>query len=286
MEMLQLGPVVLNRQLLAVVAALAAGYAAARAAIRRLPERGAPVANVLLDGLLIGFLVWKAMPAVRDPSLLWPDPLKALMVSGGAADAGIGLVAGLIAVLAGGLLRGVALRAIADAAAVGAAAFLAVNGLAGGWKYGMATGLPWGVTLSDPALRYHPVNLYEALLGLILLAAAASGRAPAGDGRTGARLVPLLGAGLLAVSLTDRHGLTWWLLAPDQWLAAVLAVAGLFLPRLYILWEAVQERRGFPLAKGDSKEKRRQEKKNKRQTRQAEPSGSDKWTGGPNRPAE
>src|SRR5690606_20831046 len=72
----------------------------------------------------------------------------------------------------------------------------------------------------------------------------------------------------------------------DQWLAAVLAVAGLFLPRLYILWEAVQERRGFPLAKGDSKEKRRQEKKNKRQTRQAEPSGSDKWTGGPNRPAE
>jgi|GEM_PF-1960328 len=287
MEMLQLGPFALNRELAGAFAALAAGCAAALAAVRRSPWKGTPLAGLLLDGVVIGLFVWKALPAVRDPSVLWPNPLKALMVAGGAADAAVGLAAGLLFVLAGSLLRGVTLRALADAAGRGAAAFLAVGGLAGGAKYGLATDLPWGVSLADPALRYHPLHLYEALLGFILLAVAAAGRAQTGDGRTGARLVPLLGAGLLAVSLAAGGGRTWGPLTPVQWLACALAAAGIFLPRLYILWEAVQERRGWQLAKGDSKEQRRQARKNERPSSPPpERPGFDKRTDGPNRPAE
>lgn len=287
MELLQLGPFALNRQLLALVLAMAAGYAAVRLAFRRSPRRQTPLSDVILNGLIIGFLVWKALPAVRDPSLLWPNPLKALMVPGGFAEAAIGAAAGLAYAVIASLVRGIPLRALADAAGIGLAAFLPVRGLAGGWKYGVPTDLPWGVSLADPALRYHPLNAYEALLGLALLAAAMAARTRTGDGRTGARLLPLLGAGLVAISLFARTDAVWLLLTPAQWFGASLFAVGLFLPRLYILWEATQERRGWRMPQGDSKEQRKQAKQNARNASPPpEQPGFNKKTDGPNRPAE
>jgi phosphatidylglycerol:prolipoprotein diacylglycerol transferase len=287
MEMLQLGPFVLNRQLAAVFLALVAGYAAAVLALRRSPWKASPLPEVILNGMLIGFLAWKAIPAVRDPSLLWPNPLKALMVPGSSADAGIAVAAGLLYALAVSLMRGISLRALSDAAACGGAAFLLVHGLAGGRAYGTPTGLPWGISLADPALRYHPLHVYEALLGLLLLAVPLAARMRAGEGRAGVAMFPLAGAGLLAVSLFARHDRTLLLLAPVQWLGIGLFAAGLFLPRLYILWEAVQERSGWHLAKGNSKEQNKKARKNTQGGSTApEQAGYDKKTNGPDRPAE
>ena len=49
MEMLQLGPFALNRQLAAVFLALVAGYAVAVFAIRRSPWKDSPLADVILN---------------------------------------------------------------------------------------------------------------------------------------------------------------------------------------------------------------------------------------------
>jgi phosphatidylglycerol:prolipoprotein diacylglycerol transferase len=287
MEMLQLGPFVLNRQLAAVFLALVAGYAAAVLAIRRSPWKASTLPDVILNGMVIGFLLWKALPAVRDPSLLWPNPLKALMVPGSSADAGIAVASGWLYALIVSLMRGISLKALADAAACGIAAFLLVHGLAGGRTYGIPTGLPWGVSLTDPALRYHPLHVYEALLGLLLLAVPLAVRIRAGEGRLGIALFPLAGAGLLTVSLFARHDRTLLLLAPVQWLGIGLLAAGLFLPGLYILWEAVQERRGWRLAKGNSKEQNKKARKNAQGGSPGpEQAGFNKKIDGPDRPAE
>src|SRR5690606_21949351 len=153
-----------------------------------------------------GFFVWKLLPAVRDVSLLWPNPLKALMVVGGAADVLVGLLAGSAYTINASLRRGVTLRELAHAAAYGGAVFLVVHAVSGGWSYGAPTGLPWGIALSDPSLRYHPLNVYEALTGLGAVAVLLISRMRMGEGRAGSVGLPLLGMGLVAVSLFGRAG--------------------------------------------------------------------------------
>lgn len=287
MELLHLGPFVLHRQLAAAIVGALAGYGAVVLAARRTKWRSAPLADVILNGLVIGFFVWKGLPAMRDPSLIWPNPLKALMVSGSAADAGLAAAIGLLYVAAASLVRGITLRALADALAFGGAVFLAVYGLAGGWAYGTLTGLPWGISLSDPALRYHPLNAYAALLGFALSVVPLALRTRMGGGKAAAVILPAMGAGLLVISLFARKAASFLLFTPVQWMGAGLLAVGLILPRLYILWEAIQERREWRMAQGDSKEQRKQARENKRNASPSpEQPGFNKKTDGPNRPAE
>src|SRR5690606_27856843 len=125
------------------------------------------------------------------------------------------------------------------------------------------------------------------LVGLSALLVVSAGCMNFGEGRAGAAALPLIGAGLLAVSLFDRAGRTVvLLLSPVQWLGLGLLAAGLIVPRLYILWETRQERRGLQLAQNDSREQQ-QARKNRRKTSPApEHPGFNKKTDGPNRPAE
>lgn len=288
MELLQIGPFALHRQMLALLVSALAGFGMAWLAIRRTPWKQAPLADTLLNGFLIGFFVWKLFPALLDVSLLWPNPLKALMVTGGAMAAFAGLLTGVVYVVVASIRRGVTLRALTDAAAYGGAAFLLVQAVAGGWSYGALTRLPWGIVLTDPSLRYHPLNVYEGLVGLVVLLVVVFGRMKVGEGRAGAAALPVIGAGLVVVSLFGRGDLApVWLLSPVQWLGLGLLVAGLIAPRLYILWETQQERRGWQLAQNDSKEQQQQARKNRRNTSPApEHPGFNKKTDGPNRPAE
>lgn len=288
MELIQIGPFTLHREMLAFLLSAVAGYAFLLLAIRRSPWRQTPLADVLLNGFMVGFVVWKLLPALRDVSLLWPNPLKALMVMGGAVEVLAGLLTGVTHAIIASLRRGVTLRALSDAGAYGGAVFLVVHAATSGWSYGVQTGLPWGIALSDPSLGYHPLNVYEALTGLVTVAVLLALRMKVGEGRAGAAGLPLLGAGLVTVSLFDRvDQVSVFLLSPAQWLGLGLLAAGLIAPRLYILWETQQERRGWQLAQNDSKEQQKQARKNRQNTSPApEQPGFNKKTDGPNRPAE
>ncbi|TCP55521.1 prolipoprotein diacylglyceryltransferase [Tumebacillus sp. BK434] len=80
---------------------------------------------------------------------------------------------------------------------------------------GMQTSLPWAVTLGEST--YHPLNLYQALLALLILALRRSGYLSLG----------LLGGGLLLLSLLQVHPHTQFGLASVQWLWLLLTAVGL-----------------------------------------------------------
>ncbi|ARU61806.1 hypothetical protein CBW65_12775 [Tumebacillus avium] len=79
---------------------------------------------------------------------------------------------------------------------------------------GVQSALPWAVEHGENT--YHPLNLYQAALALLILALRRSGYLSLG----------LLGGGLLLLSLLQVHPYTQFGLAAVQWLWLLLVAAG------------------------------------------------------------
>lgn len=286
MRAMQLGPFYLNLNLLVVLVSAAAGYAVIWWVLRRSAWRESPLADMLLNALMLGLAGWKLSPFLLQPALLWTSPLRGIMMLGGVREALIGAIIAIWYLLWSSLVKGLTLRLIADSLAYGAISFWLVQALFGGWRYGKLTSLPWGIPLSDPALRYHPLNLYELAAAALLAGVLLFGRWQLGDGRAGQMGLFGVGAGLFAISLAAMDSPFGGILTGVQWISLLVMGLGLIVPRMYILWEAYQERRGFVLADSDSKAARRQERDNQRRGQTApEQKGYDKKLDGPNKPS-
>lgn len=175
-----MGPLGVRTALVVVIAAVFAG---AWLAGRRLRQRDLPVALVydfvtpaLLSGL-VGARLWYAL--VFDPAWYLGRPLELLAVwKGGFAEEG-GFLAALLAAVWWCRRRGVGFWSFADAVGPGVAlgqALARVGALMGGTGYGTPTALPWAITFSDPnaaaplGIPLHPTQAYELLASLCLTA--------------------------------------------------------------------------------------------------------------------
>lgn len=285
-EAMQLGPFYVNMRLLAVLISGAAAYAVIFGMLRCGVWRNSPLGEIVLNTLMIGLAAWKLAPFLLQPSLLWTSPLKGILMIGGARETFIGGTIAIAYMLLTAMKEGVSLRLLSDSLAYGMIAFWIVHAVLGGWHYGKLTGLPWGISLGNPDLRYHPLNVYELLAAVLLGSMLIFGRMKLGEGRAGRIGFLGVGAGGFAISLFAMGSPFGVILTGGQWMALLGAGLGLILPRMYILWEAYQERRGYVMADEDSKAAKRQERHNK-QAGQTEPEqkGYDKKLDGPNKPS-
>lgn len=290
MEALQIGPLYLNWSLLSLLVSAAAGYTAVGYIMRSSKWKQSGISDLLMSSLAIGLLVWKLSPFLFEPSSLWRAPLKVIMSQGGTLEAVIGMVAAGTYLLLGTYRRGLPLKLPADSIAYGAAVFLAVHGLLGGWEYGKRTDLPWGIVLKDPDFSYHPVNVYEILIGAVLAVIYIRGRMKPGDGRAGRSFFLYGGIGLFAISLFEAKGAVSFLFTGKQWGYVLMMGIGLFFSWLYILWETYLERRQSRVANNDSKAQQEHERENEQAAKEAAAMNGedhfDKRLDGPNRPAE
>ena len=161
-------------------AVLLALWLAGREARRRglapnaVEEVGAGVVLAGLAGARLAYVLgW-------EPELLWSDPIGVVAVWRG----GLALHGGLLAGFATGVWlcrhRKLDPWRLADAAAPGALLGQAIGRIGcflSGDAYGLPTTVPWAVIFTHPAalaprgIPLHPVQLYEAALDLVLLAA-------------------------------------------------------------------------------------------------------------------
>ncbi len=242
METVQIGPFYVNWSLLSGIIAAVAAYAAVALVIRRTEWRSSSLMDLIFNTMVIGFLGWKLAPYVLQPAMIWRSPLKGLLMQGGLYAILIGAAAATLYLFIRGFRSQLPLRLIMDALGYGAAILLAVRALIGGARYGSLTDLPWGITLSDPAYRYHPIHIYELLLAISILLIFAIRRIWPGPGRAGELFCLVGGGGLIAISLVMTGESAAMLLTVRQWLMLLLCVIGLILPRLYILWDDTRKK--------------------------------------------
>lgn len=110
--------------------------------------------------------------------------------------------------------------------------FIALSGyfilwLVSHWQYGTPTSLPWGISVADPAYRYHPVNVYRMILMVPLLVALY--KLPIGVGKMAS--VGLIGYGsiTLIISILQPKSAVVFNLSANQLTALLLVVVGMII---------------------------------------------------------
>jgi len=99
-DIVSIGPLRVDGNLLAVMLAVAAGLLALSLWIRRSSEaRKGPWVDVLLTMALIAIIGWKLGFVISDPSIVWERPSALLIMRGGKTELLIGLGAALIYLL-------------------------------------------------------------------------------------------------------------------------------------------------------------------------------------------
>lgn len=249
-----------------------------------------PIADILLNGFLIVVICWKLGVLLTQPSMLWTQPAKLLLVTGSATELAIGLALAVLFTALQQRKHRIPLIRLLDAlaCAITAAAIVYCAMIA---EFGRSTGLPWGIGLPDTISRFHPVHAYLALLLLPLLIwqqfIYPRRRLAAGGGALLLRTSMVYGgtAGML-VSFFMNENPTVIYLSVSQLSCLCLLVIGMLLPQMA---HNTGRKELSPMSQNDSKMQEQQEQQNKQHKDFSSPAGKegfvDKKLDGPNRPS-
>ncbi|MEF3313680.1 prolipoprotein diacylglyceryl transferase [Paenibacillus sp. GYB004] len=228
--MISWGPFAIQTGLLAVIAAaltaIAAVHLMARAAGGSNDSHAKEAAELLQNAAFIALIVWKFGHVLFAPAVVWERPSALLLLSGGTREAFVAMLVAGVYLVVRLRRRAIPIRLFLDLAAFGAVLAVIVYA-AIDWNYGKPTSLPWGISLSDPEFRYHPVSVYTMLAAAFVALLLWMRRGQAGTGELYRAGSIYMGLGLLAVSFGAVPKPAVLLLSSDQWWAIALAGIGI-----------------------------------------------------------
>lgn len=187
-------------------------------------------ADIFFQILFIIVISWKASPIVMNFTGFIENPLAIIVMPG--TREGIWAGAAIAAVYAFVEFRKKQLNPwlFGDFMILTAVLAVSVYNVLG-WRYGLQTQLPWGISVASPEYRYHPVNAYTILVLVpVLIWSLREGKIAFGRGRVGPNALLFSGAGLLAVSFFQPVVDLYFGLSLLQWayIAASIAGVGLY----------------------------------------------------------
>jgi hypothetical protein len=202
-EVLQLGPLMIRQEWIALGVSGIVWFTIMQQLWKRSDFKDIPILEPIVNAVLIVVVVWKLSPFFFSPAIYLERPLLLLYVPGSTAGWLIGLT-----IAAGYLIwRWVKLRApwrsIGDWAALGFIAATLIYNLVV-WSLGSLTTLPWGISIEDPAYKYHPIFIYRILVALIMLYWIWRNKSNLGTGKWLQSTLTLYAMGLMIVTLFEN----------------------------------------------------------------------------------
>ncbi len=225
MEVFQLGSFQIRSDWVYLIITIALGMTATKLYLKKKAPSDLPYLDVFGNAILLAFVLWKLSPIITQPDLLI-NPFVILVTPGTPNGLSIGILG---AVIYGALTiqkKKLPWRKVLDALLFGSMCAIFIYSLTH-WRYGTQTMMPWGISLSDSAYRYHPINVYQALLLGILI-----GRAymkPYGIGKVAYTGIIGIGISTLAISLVMPKLASWYGLTASQWYSIILLGVGLWI---------------------------------------------------------
>ncbi|CAM3619035.1 prolipoprotein diacylglyceryl transferase family protein [Marinicrinis lubricantis] len=221
-DILTIGPISLQAKLLMIFAAAVAAYYTMKL---RMKHSSVTIHVSLLDAFMTGawicVLFWKFGPVLRQPQWIWEEPLMIILASGGDTYLWIGMAAAIIYFYIWSLRKRVSLWLAADVLAYGLLVFHTVYQVFF-WQYGMEADVPWGIRVIEEGVKYHPLNVYLAVLAVLSGIYLWRTRSPLGSGKHAGRFVLAFGTSRMVISLFEvQKGdqylgfsqLQWWYFA-------------------------------------------------------------------------
>lgn len=292
-DVLQIGPLQLQGRLLALLLACALGLWLMRRQTKRLDKDNQtaiaqPIDDVIFNGAIIVLLTWKLGVILTQPSLLWTNPMKLLMVAGSSTEIKLGLVLACIYIYYQIRKYRIPLLFLLDILTIGltAATFIFYVLVP---AYGLPTTQPWGIGVEGTVSRFHPYNVYVSLLLVPLLIWQQFVETRKMMFRQGILLKYSLlyggGVGMMASYFAATESTVLYLSIPQLFFLFILVI-GMLLPTLA---HNTSRRELIAMSQNDSKTQIEQEKQNKERQNATSTTGKegfvDKKLDGPNRPS-
>ncbi|NOU66420.1 hypothetical protein GC096_20480 [Paenibacillus sp. LMG 31461] len=296
-EVVQIGPLQLQGQLVALLLACVLGFWLMRRVVRQwnqveleVPDtdRGAvkSMDDLILNSALIVFFTWRLGSLLTQPSLLWESPMKLLLTAGSNMEIVVGIVLAYIYLTYQVRKHGMAWRVLLDMLAIGAASAVFLYAALTP-SFGLPTLLPWGIGVEGTVSRFHPHHAYLAILLVPLLVWqqlwTARSTTVLGTGKLLKITLFYGGAAGMVASFFALGEPTALYLTPAQLLNLLMLIIGMNLP---ILSHTTGRRELMDMSQNDSKTQIQQEQQNQeRDKKPASKEGYDKKLDGPNRPS-
>ncbi|WP_442602976.1 hypothetical protein [Paenibacillus sp. KN14-4R] len=233
-SIVEVGPLVIKGVLLTLILSCLAGFLYLALQLRKTAYAKSPLYDIFASALLILFLSWKLGPLLSEPSLLWENPIKLLVVAGSADGMIFGVILALVFVQVKMRKKGLSALLVLDAGSYFAIAATLVYQILTP-VYGYATKLPWGIADEYSIMSYHPIHLYMGLLcgiGIAILYVKRSAW-KLGEGAVAHFVLMLFGVGGLGISLLAPQQIAFLYLSKIQLLYIVFALASIALTRLH-----------------------------------------------------
>ena len=292
-DVLQIGPFQLQGRLLALLLACALGLWLIRRVSQRLLNDthiviAKPIEDLIFNSAIIVLLTWKLGVIVTQPSLLWNNPLKLLMVSGSITEIALGVLIACIYMYYQIRKDRTPLVLVLDVTAIGITAsvilFCALIP-----TYGLPTTLPWGIGVEGTVSRFHPYHAYISLILVPLLIwqhFIEPRKKTLGQGVLLKYSLLYGGAAGMLTSFFAAAKPTLLYLSFAQLLFLFMLIIGMLLP---VLTHNTSRKELSTMNQNDSKTQIQQEEQNQEREKTAAPAGKegfvDKKLDGPNRPS-
>ncbi|OME78724.1 hypothetical protein BK120_23620 [Paenibacillus sp. FSL A5-0031] len=221
-DVLQIGPILIRFTWLYFMISAIFGFYIMRYVLQRKSPHNLHIIDVLSTSGVLALLIWKIGPAVANPLLL-TSPMSLIIYPGTPFSTRLALVIVLMYLIYTIWRRQMKLMIVLDTIVIGWIASSLVFQITH-WQYGLLTTVPWGISISNPDLRYHPTNVYKLFLLIPLVWK--MNKPIFGQGEIG--YTGLLGYGLicLLVSFFEPKLTVWLGLSKEQIMAGTIFLVG------------------------------------------------------------
>ncbi|MBJ6362535.1 prolipoprotein diacylglyceryl transferase family protein [Paenibacillus sp. GCM10012307] len=227
-DILQFGPFIIKADWLLWGISAVAGYFAMQRLIKSSHFADRSILDKLVNSFMIVLLVWKFSPLLFSPSILWNDPYRLITMAGSPIGLWVGVTVAVLYMFKSMRRMKVPVVFVLDLLAIGLVISVLVYSLIR-WQYGLATSLPWGISIENPQFKYHPINVYIVLVTVPLFIYIWRQQSKVGSGDIFILFLTYFGLGMMLVSLFKAKTIFLLGLSGQQVVYVVMMAAGVVL---------------------------------------------------------
>ncbi|MED1518300.1 prolipoprotein diacylglyceryl transferase family protein [Bacillus paranthracis] len=187
--------------------------------------------DAVTNAFLIIVFVWKFAPAIINPVWAIRSPLQALLAIGSMKHIIVGCIIASVYIVWKSKKEQFSLRILLDALPIGFCMSIIFYFLFH-HKIGVQTTLPWGVKIYESKFIYHPIFVYEIILGLCILGLLWMKNERLGNGKNISVFLIVEGFAHIIISLVSEQNSVLFGLSMQQILSfCVMSLGILFVPK-------------------------------------------------------
>lgn len=167
-EIINVGPFMVNAKMVVLLGAIPIIFYILKWKLKHTKYEQIPLQDILINAVLLGVITWKVSPLFFNPLLIIENPFMFVSAVPSMTDAYLGMIVSVIYLSWKGSKLQIPYALLFDTLSVCINTALLFYHLLF-WNYGKYTTLPWGISIENPIYKYHPVNIYYAIISTICL---------------------------------------------------------------------------------------------------------------------